>query len=301
MSDLSKINVNSTEYDLKDAKAYSTRDLAETTIDDADYIPFYDTSADAKKKTLWSNVKAKLKMYFDTLYNSGLAIDSDGEIAATYGTSPEETDPILKDETGGEIATVLNSIATELQLLGQPEVYAPVVYSTEEREVGVWTDGKPLYQKTVDTGLIPNNTTKTVAHNIANIETIVKYHGIALDSSGSNGREMPYAGFSNWNVSLYVNETDINIQTMQNWSSFPRSYVTIQYTKTTDVAGSGMYAALGVPAVHYSTNEHVIGTWIDGSTLYEKTVPTGGSVPSGATLIQRTVQTGYDTLQYTKP
>ena len=27
--------------------------------------------------------------------------------------------------------------------------YAPVIYSLEEREIGVWTDGKPLYQKTI--------------------------------------------------------------------------------------------------------------------------------------------------------
>ena len=25
--------------------------------------------------------------------------------------------------------------------------FQPVIYSTEEREIGVWTDGKPLYQK----------------------------------------------------------------------------------------------------------------------------------------------------------
>ena len=28
----------------------------------------------------------------------------------------------------------------------------PECYSTEEREVGCWTDGKPLYQKTWDFG-----------------------------------------------------------------------------------------------------------------------------------------------------
>ena len=52
--------------------------------------------------------------------------------------------------------------------------------------------------------------------------------------------------------------------------------------------------------IDYSTSERVVGTWIDGKTLYQKTVTTGGSVPTGATLIERTVQTGYDTLLYTK-
>ena len=45
---------------------------------------------------------------------------------------------------------------------------------------------------------------------------------------------------------------------------------TLQYTKTTDVAGSGSYNTLGVPNVHYTTDEQVIGTWIDGKPIYQK-------------------------------
>ena len=37
----------------------------------------------------------------------------------------------------------------------------------------------------------------------------------------------------------------------------------------------------------YSTTEKIIGQWIDGKPLYQKIVTTGGSVPSGATLIFR--------------
>ena len=50
------------------ADYYSPSDTAETTIDDADYFPFYDTSATAKRKSLWSNIKSVLKTYFVNLF-----------------------------------------------------------------------------------------------------------------------------------------------------------------------------------------------------------------------------------------
>ena len=45
-------------------------------------------------------------------------------------------------------------------------------YSTDEKVVGVWTDGKPLYQKTI----VKNNTriTEITAHGIPDIENIAK-------------------------------------------------------------------------------------------------------------------------------
>ena len=45
----------------------------------------------------------------------------------------------------------------------------------------------------------------------------------------------------------------------------------LKKTKTTDVAGSGTWTPQGVPTVHYSTDEQVIGTWL-GETLYQKTL-----------------------------
>lgn len=47
---------------------YQTGDTAETSLADDDYVPFYDTSASSKRKTLWSNVKSVLKSLFDSLY-----------------------------------------------------------------------------------------------------------------------------------------------------------------------------------------------------------------------------------------
>lgn len=45
-------------------KAYRDTDSSETTIADDDYFPFYDTSATAKRKALWSTIINKIKSVF---------------------------------------------------------------------------------------------------------------------------------------------------------------------------------------------------------------------------------------------
>lgn len=72
-------NGNLTDSGVVANDVYVTTDTAETNIDDADYFPFYDTSATAKKKTLWSNIKEKIKAYFDSIYATiGLLKDTVG-------------------------------------------------------------------------------------------------------------------------------------------------------------------------------------------------------------------------------
>ena len=65
---LSAINTLAGNNKTAVGKAYSTDDTASTDLADADYIPFYDSSATAKKKTLWSNIKSVLKSHFDEIY-----------------------------------------------------------------------------------------------------------------------------------------------------------------------------------------------------------------------------------------
>ena len=146
------------------------------------------------------------------------------------------------------------------------------IYSEQERQVGVWTDGKPLYQKTVDCGALPNNTTKTVAHGISDVDRIVELKGTAY--STTNGYTLPLEDIDggagiNSAIRLYANVTNIYLDTKKDQSTYNKTLVTIQYTKTTDVAGSGEYVPSGDKAVHYSTDEEVIGTFM-GETLYRK-------------------------------
>ena len=147
--------------------------------------------------------------------------------------------------------------------------FTPVIYTEEEREIGVWLDNKPLYQKTVDCGYLPNNSTISIDHNISNLDMYCHSKIFVVNDVGSS-TELCYTAGANDDMGYYLTPTKINIVTKSDRTTW-RAYATIQYTKTTDVAGSGEYNTLAIPNVHYSTDEQVIGTWVDGRTLYQKT------------------------------
>lgn len=162
--------------------------------------------------------------------------------------------------------------------------FQPVIYSTEEREIGVWKDGKPLYQKTLvvdNVGEVTSSTQNTcIAVNDIPFDYVQVVASSVYDNSSDQRRyPLPNTPRGNANgiyyhsyltkesspvifyVSLYTNSGT--------YSNLTDLEFTIQYTKSTDVAGSGSWTPQGVPAVHYSTDEQVIGTWM-GETLYQR-------------------------------
>ena len=108
-------------------------------------------------------------------------------------------------------------------------------YSTEERVVGTWIDGRPIYQKTIYFGNLPNNSSKSVAHNITNIKTIINGIGYAQDANTFYPIPYTHADGLRYQVQLYLDRTNINIITKNDLSDFTY-YITVQYTKTTDTS-----------------------------------------------------------------
>ena len=143
-------------------------------------------------------------------------------------------------------------------------IYLPTIYSDEERQIGVWRDNKPLYARTFDIG------STTVSYNSWTVSSIPKgdmetiTHASAVNQNGK-------AFWGDVMTSLEVDNTYVALQCGRNSANEIMRYVTLYYTKTTDVAGSGNWNTDGVPTHHYSTNEQVVGTWIDGKPLYERT------------------------------
>lgn len=108
-------------------------------------------------------------------------------------------------------------------------------YSTSEKIVGTWVNGKPIYQKTISCGNLPNNSSKTVAHGVSNLDSVINITGYTYILGGASMTTKYYTLIPNHSPSVAVraDSTSIYLQTTSNLST-SEAYVTIQYTKTTD-------------------------------------------------------------------
>ena len=163
----------------------------------------------------------------DDISGSGIEVAlSNGKIRAEY----------LQNHTLRTIAimTIQYTKTTDVSV----NIGSDTDYSETEKIVGTWIDGKPLYQKTIDCGVMPNSTTKTVAHNISNIESIVSLTGVAKNNDNVSGfipLPLTMVGSSTtYQIYMKATYTDIVFKSDSNMSEFSKSYVTLQYTKTTD-------------------------------------------------------------------
>lgn len=107
-------------------------------------------------------------------------------------------------------------------------------YSTKEKIVGKWIDGKPIYRKVINTAELPNNSGKKIDHNISNIDNILSTKGWAFRSTDNIFLNLPSATYDSAAISCYADKKSIIIITYTDRSTFTVSYVIVEYTKTTD-------------------------------------------------------------------
>jgi hypothetical protein len=161
---------------------------------------------------------------------------------------------------------------------GTESIFTPIIYSETERVVGIWRDNKPLYQRTW-TGLNVTpayNSWTNVIPNDVDIETLVNWEALSnADYKNLNGTGIEWQVYGGYVRAEY--NQNVNVRTIE--------VLTLQYTKTTDVAGSGNWNTDGVPTHHYSTSEQVIGKWVNGKPLYEISISIAGvSIPTNGTV-----------------
>lgn len=165
-------------------------------------------------------------------------------------------------------------------------VNTPFIYSEDEREVGVWTDGKPLYQKTVKPTVTDITNRSYIDSDFTNSDMIMIIDGYYVVAGAVSSLKLALNQYEN---SYYLTRTGFREDksmylVVEGYTVQEGSVITVQYTKTTDTPGSGKWSNNGGPAHHYSTSEQVVGTWIDGKTLYEKTFYIENLPYSAATL-----------------
>ena len=154
------------------------------------------------------------------------------------------------------------------------------LYSTTEKVVGMWIDGRPLYQKVVSFTMNSSATALTdytTNHGISNLREVVNtnitwnYNTGQSDSEASSGLWLRGNNYSFddciYNVDIRKSTIVIQFRKPQAWNGIT-FYLFLRYTKTTDAANSYNYANEN----DYSTNEKIVGTWIDGSNLYQRTI-----------------------------
>ena len=117
--------------------------------------------------------------------------------------------------------------------------YAEIDYSLDEKKIGTWVDGKPLYQKTysitgpstMDAPLAIELPSAVNATNVIDIQAI-----LYTPSPYNSAVPMSYFSATDMGFTVYAQGTTRSIQVIirsNNYASCP-VYITIQYTKTTD-------------------------------------------------------------------
>lgn len=113
-----------------DGKQPATNDLeAETNLADGDFVPFYDTSASAGRKTLWSNIVAKIRTALFGSANGFLKANGSGVVSAV------STIPVASGGTGATTAAAARANLGALSSadgavtrakLAQDALYSPI-------------------------------------------------------------------------------------------------------------------------------------------------------------------------------
>ena len=154
---------------------------------------------------------------------ANLTIDEDGTLNATASGSGEGTNTIAIDNL--PIGSVVAFDGDEIPY-GYEEVedYMPT-YSLEEKRVGTWIDGKPLYEKTII------STSKQLDLSDLNYDTLlIIYFGMYV----SNYIMTPYYTSSSDYLKILVNDQK-KLSMVTSHSSFEKVIVVVRYTKLEEV------------------------------------------------------------------
>lgn len=150
-------------------------------------------------------------------------------------------------KTGGILEGTIVAYDGDTIPEGYEEVDNPNVYSTQEKVIGEWINGKPIYRKVVNipssafgTGTATEGGSISIAHNINNLDILLRIDCNWERGSGKQKRAFPsvYWSSGSWNGQVYTNQTtmffEMGKDLLNNIRSAVYVYAILEYTKTTD-------------------------------------------------------------------
>lgn len=150
-------------------------------------------------------------------------------------------------------------------------------FSTSEMLIGSWIDGKPLYQKTFTVQL--SGTDASTLISIPNIDNLCDFEGYY--NRGDQNNAIIAVNANSWTIqsALIVGKASNGVEIAYRGSiGLPSNsdvVVTCRYTKTTDSSIN-----IGMES-DYSTTEKIVGSWIDGKPLYQRTLVSNTQINDG--------------------
>lgn len=118
------------------------------------------------------------------------------------------------------------------------------IYSEEEKQIGGWINGKPLYQKVIVIDSLPNTTDVAYPHNIENVDEIWIREGFVKDTPGNFPTVLPLPltsasldAVGKQMYDSYVTNTAVHFYTGIDRTN-ESAYIVLVYTKTTDAVDS---------------------------------------------------------------
>ena len=200
-----------------------------TEVKDDDLFPIVDVANGETKKVKATNIGTGGKE---------LIMVGDESVATSNTKLLIEQDSL--NSLGTEVVDSLDGNETTMA----PSVYAvnkalktkmPNRYSTEEQVIGTWTDGKPLYRKTISINT-PSTINNTEVYNFDTNFIIKNYYGFVTISASSQLLPINFYFTNEYNVTTYItkNTGKINMKIGSLSYANQQTTLTIEYTKTTD-------------------------------------------------------------------
>lgn len=173
-------------------------------------------------------------------YDNKVALHQNSEIADINKCNASDMNQIKQvvNENASHIGDLTNLTTSARASLVNSinEVNNKNNYSYTEKKIGKWVDNKIIYRKVIDIGTLPGQTSKSIAHYIDNLDTVVNI--VAIGKAFDRQFAIPFPSlasmFGSTTIGIRISDTNIEVVASADTFDEGSGFVILEYTKTTD-------------------------------------------------------------------